>query len=554
MTRLPLPKKGDLFFLPLGGAGDIGMNFNLYGCDNQWIIVDCGVSFKDSDTPGVDVFMPDISVLKSHEKNIKGLLVTHAHEDHIGGVHYLWPYLKCPVYATPFSAYLLKQRLVESRIDDKVDLRIVNLESKFSIGNFKLELINMSHSILEPNAVLLKINKMNILHTGDWKIDDTPNIGSKVNKKRLLSISKEGINAIICDSTNAMVDGVSGSEKSLEKGLGESIKDCKGVIFATTFASNLERVLTLTKLARKINRKVGLVGRSMWRMTDAAKALGYIDKNINFLKEKELKNVKREELFVICTGSQGEHLGGLNRIINDMHPHISFKKKDRIIFSSRIIPGNEKEIGNLINKLVHNNVEVVLPNKNNIHVSGHPAKDELKQMYDWIKPKISIPVHGEAIHIHEHAKLARGMGVKKVIEPKNGDLIKISSSDAKIIENFPAGKIAKDGLSLLPKSSEIFKLRKKMMYNGVVSINIIVDDTGNLYSFPKVDYLGVVDSELKKLEDKFSLYIHERLSSYIPISKKNKNEVLEAIRKVSKKYNKSLFGKDPLAIINIITL
>ncbi len=393
--------KKNVYFLPLGGSGEIGMNFNMYGYNDEWIIIDCGVTFKDHQVLGADVFMPDIEVIKANRYKVVGMIITHAHEDHIGAVHHLWPYLKCPIYLTPFSAYLLKQRLIDVGLLDKVKLNIVQKESQFAIGSFKLELINISHSILEPNSVLISAGEKKIFHTGDWKLDDSPTIGSKTNSKRLKQIGKIGVNTIVCDSTNANVSGVSGSEKSIEVGLDKYIKNYKGRIFITMFASNVERILTLIRLAKNNKRDVGLIGRSMWRMTNAAEEVGYLDKNIGILNDKNLRKIEDNNFLAICTGSQGEPLGALNRIINDMHNHLSFKKGDRVIFSSRMIPGNEVGINNLINKLIYKGVDVVIPKFNNIHVSGHPAKQELETMYSWIKPKTLFQFM-ERLYIFRH--------------------------------------------------------------------------------------------------------------------------------------------------------
>ena len=464
--------KDKIYFLPLGGTGEIGMNFNMYCYQNEWLIVDCGVTFKDAIAIGSDVFMPSIEAISKYNFKIKGMLITHAHEDHIGAVHHLWPYLKCPIYLTPFSAYLLKQRLIDQGILNDVKLNVVEKESKFSIGKFKLELFNISHSILEPNSVLISMGDKKIFHTGDWKIDEKPNIGSYTDSEKFIDIGSRGIDTIVCDSTNANVQGFSGSEFSLEKQLSRLIKESKKRIFISMFASNVERILTIINLAKKYGRHVGLVGRSMWRMTDAAKKVGYLDASINLLSEKNLRDVPDDKFLAICTGSQGEPLGALNRLASDNHSYLSLKKNDTIIFSSRKIPGNEVSINNLMNKLIYKGVDIITPKNNDIHVSGHPAQEELKLMYSWIKPKKAIPVHGEALHISEHAKIAIEKGVSKVLKIKNGYLVDISN-EGKVIKEIENGKVALNGNELIPTDSNFFKERKKMLYNGVVSINIL---------------------------------------------------------------------------------
>ncbi len=547
-------KEKKIYFLPLGGSGEIGMNLNLYGYGDDWIIVDCGVSFRDSETPGADVFMPDISAIEKNRLNIKGMIITHAHEDHIGAVHYLWPFIKCPVYTTPFSAYLLKQRLVEAGLEEKVKLITIQTQSKFNIASFNIEFINISHSILEPNALLIKAGESRILHTGDWKIDDNTNIGTKTDEKRLREIGNEGVLAIICDSTNAKVEGYSGSEGSLKKGLKKAISNCKGMVFVASFASNLERVVSVANIGKELNRNIGLIGRSMWRMTDAAKAVGYITNDINFYKEKELSKLKRSESLAICTGSQGEPLGALSRIIDDNHRFFSFNKGDRVVFSSRIIPGNEKVINKLINKLIHRGVEVIIPKNNDIHVSGHPAEEELKIMYNWIKPKIALPVHGEAMHIQAHANLAKKMQVPEVLEPQNGFLIQLYPGKAKVIKKTETGKMAVDGKSIISTDSKVFSYRKKMLFNGVILITILVDSTGGLYRYPRAVFTGVKE-ELKKEDIRnFEAFVNELVENFIPFLEKNDNDLCLSIKKKSKKYTIAKFSKDPLVEVDILRL
>ena len=546
-----ITNKDKIYFLPLGGTGEIGMNFNMYCYQNEWLIVDCGVTFKDATAIGSDIFMPNIEVISKYNLNIKGMLITHAHEDHIGAVHHLWPYLKCPIYLTPFSAYLLKQRLIDQGILDDVNLNVVEKESKFSIGKFKLELFNISHSILEPNSVLISMGNKKVFHTGDWKIDEKPNIGSFTDSEKFIDIGNKGIDVIVCDSTNANVQGFSGSESSLEMELSRHIKESKKRIFISMFASNVERILTIINIARKYGRNIGLVGRSMWRMTDAAKKVGYLDVNINLLSEKNLRDIPDHKFLAICTGSQGEPLGALNRLASDNHSYLNLKKSDKIIFSSRKIPGNEVSINNLMNKLIYKGVEVITPKNNDIHVSGHPAQEELKLMYSWIKPKIAIPVHGEAIHINEHANIAAEKGVSTVLKIKNGYLLDISS-EGKIIEKIESGKVALNGNELIPTDSVFFKERKKMLYNGVVNINILITNTGDLLELPRIKFLAVLNQIDNSLLQKFSEFIEELLRPYIPLSISKENQIKTFLIKKIKKYLENNFYKSPSIILDII--
>ena len=543
--------KGKIYFLPLGGTGEIGMNFNMYCYQNEWLIVDCGVTFKDAIAIGSDVFMPSIEAISKYNFNIKGMLITHAHEDHIGAVHHLWPHLKCPIYLTPFSAYLLKQRLIDQGIFDEVKLNVIEKESKFSIGKFKLELFNISHSILEPNSVLISMGNKKIFHTGDWKIDEKPNIGSYTDAEKFIKIGNKGIDVIVCDSTNANVQGFSGSEFSLEKQLSRLIKESKNRIFISMFASNVERILTIINLAKKYGRSIGLVGRSMWRMTDAARKVGYLDESLNLLSEKNLRDIPDNKFLAICTGSQGEPLGALNRLASNNHSYLSLKKNDTIIFSSRKIPGNEVSINNLMNKLIYKGVEIITPKNNDIHVSGHPAQEELKLMYSWIKPKIAIPVHGEAIHISKHAEIATEKGVSKVLKIKNGFLVDISN-EGKLIKELESGKVALNGNELIPTDSNFFKERKKMLYNGVVSINILITETGDLLELPRVKFLAVLNEIENSLLEGFSEFIEELLNPYIPLNIAKENQIRNFLIKKIKKYLEHKFYKNPSIILDII--
>ncbi len=547
-----IKKSKDLYFFPLGGSGEIGMNFNLYGYDNKWLIIDCGVSFKDSKVLGADVFMPNIDIIKEYNLNVCGMFITHAHEDHIGAVHHLWPYIKCPIYTTPFSAYLLKQRLIDAGLYDKVNLKIVKKESKFTVGPFNLELINISHSILEANSVLIKVDKKKVFHTGDWKIDNNPSIGNKPNEKRLREIGKSGVNAMICDSTNANVEGSSGSEQSIEKGILNQVEAYEGRIFVAMFASNVERILTLTRIAKKTKRKMGAAGRSMWRMIKASKAVGYLNENEEFNDERRLKNIIDKEFLAICTGSQGEPLGALNRMIDDTHPHLRLRKGDRVIFSSRMIPGNEVSINNLLNKLIYKGVDVVFPKARDIHVSGHPGQEELEMMYSWIKPTILIPVHGEAVHIKAHAELAKKNGIQNVLTTRNGQLIKITDKNAEVLSQITVGKMAVNGDEIISTDSTLFKERKKMLFNGVIALNFVFSDTGDLQELPRIKLLSVINNINQDELAKFSEYLSDEIRYFIPFNQSKENQLREYLNKKIKKFLINTFDKNPSIILDII--
>ncbi len=553
MKALPVPKKDDLFFLPLGGTGEIGMNLNLYGYEGKWLIVDCGVTFRDENIPGVDIIMPDIHALKGHEDKISGILLTHAHEDHFGAVHYLWRFLKCPIYATPFTAYLLRNRLSEFNLDQEAEIIEISLSGSYEIGPFKIELVNITHSILEPNAVIITTEIGKILHTGDWKIDESPVIGELTNEKRLKKLGKEKVLAIVCDSTNSIIEGSSGSESSIISGLKDSISSCKGRVYVTTFASNVGRLKTITDLAYETGRKVALLGRSMWKMTEAARSVGYLNEYPSFLNEKQIKSVDPEKTLIICTGSQGEPRAGLSRLVSGKHPAVKLSSYDRVIFSSRIIPGNERAIFSMINKLTDLGVEVVTPTNSNIHVSGHPAREELRKMYDWVKPKIAIPVHGEARHLLAHAKLAKEIGVPEIIEARNGTLVKLSRKFSGIVEKIYTGRLAYDGIDVVPIDSDFFKIRKKISYNGIVSVSLIISNQGKLLTCPRVLSLGVV-SDVKGdfPEERVALEIKEIFEANIKIE--NKNILTSMITKKVKSFFSIEYSKYPHVIVDLLNV
>src|SRR6478672_3388423 len=440
-----------LFFVPLGGAGEIGMNLNVYGYRGQWLIVDCGVTFGEEEhQPGVDVIMPEPACIIERKDQLLGIVATHAHEDHIGAIPYLWPQLQCPVWATPFTAALLRAKLIESGLAGQVRVTTVPMSGRFQIGPFDLELITLTHSIPEPNAVVIRTSAGTVLHTGDWKLDPEPLIGSPTDEDRLRQVGDEGVLAIVCDSTNALKPGSSGSEGELRQSLTDLIGRYDGRVAVACFASNVARLSTISHAARANDRNVALVGRSLWRMDKAARENGYLADVPKFLTEDEAGYIPRDKVVLICTGSQGEPRAALARIARDDHPHIVLEEGDAVIFSSRIIPGNEKSIGRLHNALLRLGVEVVTDEDHFTHVSGHPYRDELVRMYQMVRPQVAIPVHGEARHLLGHAELARRCQVAQAVVVENGDMVRLDRGGAAIVDEVPSGRIANDGKTLLP--------------------------------------------------------------------------------------------------------
>src|SRR5919206_1781030 len=417
-----------LFFVPLGGAGEIGMNLNVYGYRDQWLILDCGVTFGEEEhQPGVDVIMADPAFIVERRDSLLGIVATHGHEDHIGAIPYLWPQLQCPVWATPFTAALLRAKLIESGLAGQVRITTVPMSGRFQIGPFDLELITLTHSIPEPNAVVIRTSAGTVLHTGDWKLDPDPLVGSPTDEARLRAVGDEGVLAIVCDSTNALREGTSGSEGELRQHLTELIGRYDGRVAVACFASNVARLSTIAHAAAANDRNAALIGRSLWRIDKAARENGYLADVPRFLTEDEAGYVPRDKIVLICTGSQGEPRAALARIARDDHPHIVLEEGDVVIFSSRIIPGNEKSISRLHNALLKLRVEVVTAEDHYVHVSGHPCRDELTAMYQMVRPRVAIPVHGEARHLIGHAELARECQVEQAVVIENGDVVRLDS-------------------------------------------------------------------------------------------------------------------------------
>src|SRR5438477_6935940 len=470
-----------LFFVPLGGSGEIGMNLNVYGYRGQWLIVDCGVTFgEEEQQPGVDVIMADPSFIVERRDKLLGIVATHAHEDHIGAIPYLWPQLQCPVWATPFTAAVLRAKLIESGLAGQVRVTTVPMSGRFQIGPFDLELITLTHSIPEPNAVVVRTQVGTVLHTGDWKLDPDPLIGLPSDEDRLRAVGDEGVLAIVCDSTNALKDGHSGSEGELRQSLTELIGRYDGRVAVACFASNVARLATIAHAARAHDRDVALIGRSLWRMDKAARENGYLADVPRFLTEDEAGYIPRDKVLLICTGSQGEPRAALARIARDDHPNITLEQGDVVIFSSRVIPGNEKPIGRLQNALVRLGVEVVTDEDHFVHVSGHPARDELVRMYQMVRPRVAIPVHGEARHLLGHAELARECQVPQSLVIENGCLIRLDKDGASVVDDIPVGRVASDGKQLLPIGGAVLQQRRRVGNDGSVVATLVVDRAGGL--------------------------------------------------------------------------
>ena len=528
------------------------MNLNLFGygppSNRKWIIVDIGVTFGGLDTPGVEIIMPDTNFIEEHVDNLIGIVLTHAHEDHMGALARLWPRLKCPVYATPFTMYLVKDRLAEFDLLDEVELHEIPLKGRFDLGPFDLEMITLTHSIPEPNALAIRTDEGVILHTGDWKIDPDPQIGEPVDVAAIEALSEEGILAMICDSTNVFTPGEAGSEGDVRKELSKLIGEYEGRgVAVASFASNVARLESVMVAAKENNRSVCLVGRSMERMTRAAKSVGLLKGLPDTLDQDEASNIPSEHVLYLCTGSQGEPRAALSRIANNDHRHVDFKAGDVVIFSSKIIPGNEKSIFALQNALADDGIEIVTEKSRDIHVSGHPCRGELTAMYGWAKPHIAVPVHGERRHLIEHAKLAKGLGINHGIAPHNGEMIKLSKSGVEIVDIVTNGRLHVDGSEIVDSKDDGLRLRRKMAYAGHIAISVVIDGKGVLISGPETRISGFPAGKdgdlLDELIESVSDVAEDAFDTLTRKERTNEDEVETRIRSHVRRYVKQETGK-----------
>ncbi|MDB5454971.1 MAG: beta-lactamase domain protein [Caulobacter sp.] len=486
----------ELVFLPLGGSNEIGMNFNLYGfgpaTNRKWIVVDLGVTFGDQTTPGVEIILPDPEFIEAYKDDILAIVLTHAHEDHLGAVHWLWPRLRAPVYATPFTAFLLREKLRDAGLLNEVPITEVPLSGKFTIGPFDLEMITLTHSIPEPNGLAIKTPLGTILHTGDWKIDPDPLLGGVTDIDAIKRLGDEGILAMVCDSTNVFVDGHAGSEADVRVAMNKLIASLKGKIAVACFASNVARMDTVIRAGQAAGRKVCLVGRSMHRMSAAARHVGLFQGLEPLVTDDQAKHIPEDQILYLCTGSQGEARAALARIAEGSHPHVKLSQGDHVIFSSRVIPGNEIPIRNLQNNLADRGVRLYTERDHpGIHVSGHPCRDELKEMYQWARPQIAVPTHGERRHLLEHAAFAKDLQVPQAISPRNGDMVRLAPGHAEIIDEVPAGRLYVDGGVVTPQNGDALRERRHASFNGVLTVTVVMDSRGKVVSGPEVRALGL---------------------------------------------------------------
>ncbi len=485
---------GDLAFLPLGGTGEIGMNLNLYRCDGAWLAVDCGIGFSGNDSPEVDILMPDPSFIAERHRDLVGLVITHAHEDHLGAVAHLWPRLRCPVYATQFAAAVLRRKLGEAGLLSQVKLHVVPEGGAFRLDPFDLRFISVTHSVPEAQALVVRTRHGIVLHTGDWKLDPHPLVGPPTDLEALAELGREGVLAMVCDSTNAMVEGESGSESDVRRSLTSLIAAISGRIAVTCFASNVARVESIALAAEAAGRSVVVVGRSLRNLEAAARDCGYLERVPMFLSEQDAEDVPDDNLLMIVTGSQGEPRSAMSRIALDSHPNISLGEGDTVVFSSRMIPGNERAIMQVQDNLVRRGVRVLTDADHMVHVSGHAARDDLRRLYGLVKPRYAVPVHGEWRHLAAHAALAREEGARPVLL-EDGDVLSLSGNAVEVVDSVPVARLALDGNRVLPMEGGVLAARRKMLFNGVVLGSVVMGQDGRFLGAPKVSAPGLLEPD-----------------------------------------------------------
>ena len=554
-----IARPDELMFAPLGGVGEIGMNLSIYGLGNRhqrsWLAVDLGVSFGDEEhLPGIDLIMPDIRFLESERKNLVGLVLTHAHEDHFGAIIDLWPRLKCPIYATKFSAALFEAKCAAERNPPEIPVTVVPSGGRVDIGPFGVEFVPVAHSIPESHALAIHTAAGIVLHTGDRKLDPTPLVGLPTDERRLRELGDEGVLALVGDSTNAVREGRSPSETEVAGTIAKLVKAAKGRVAVTTFASNVGRLRAVADAARQAGREVVVVGRAMERVVQVARETGHLDGMQEFRSADVYGHLPPDKVLAVCTGSQGEPRAALARIARDDHPQVTLNRGDTVIFSSRTIPGNEKAVGAIINGLVTQGIEVITDRTELVHVSGHPRRDELRDLIAWVRPQVLIPVHGEALHLSEHARLARAAGVPKVLICKNGDLVRLGPGEVGIIDELPSGRFYKDGSILEDSKSRAVVERRRMAFAGCVFVALIVTDKGELIDDPEIDLVGIPEKNPagELLDDIVFDTVVSTLKSLPRTQRRDPDAMAESLRRAVRATIAEEWGKKPLCYVHVL--
>jgi len=550
----------ELVFAALGGLGEIGMNAYLYGFgaedQRRWLMVDCGITFPEGEfDPGIDVILPDVRFIEERRQDLAGIVITHAHEDHIGAVIELWPRLQAPVYATPFTAGMLRAKLAEHGNGLNIPINVVALDSRFKVEPFDIELFSLAHSIPEMSGLAIRTPLGTVFHTGDWKLDPTPTIGNPVDAERLKRLGDEGVLALAIDSTNAFREGTSPSEADVARSLGEIIAKAPQRVAVTTFSSNVARVKAVAEAAQAAGRELVVAGRALHRVIEVARETGYLPQSLRHHDQDQFTYIERSDIVLLCTGSQGEPRAALARIAEEEHPDVSLAKGDMVIFSSRTIPGNEKAVGRIQNNLARNGCEVVTDNEALVHVSGHPRRDELRQMYRWLRPQIAVPMHGEARHLKAQAELAREMGVKTVFTLTDGEILRLAPDPA-VVDDAPVGRLFRDGRLLVPEGDGPVRERRKLSIVGVVAVSLCLSRKGSVMADPQVVLDGVPDETAngEEMIDVVLDAVDGTLRSIPQKNRKNPDLVGEAVRRSVRAAVNGAWGKKPIChvLVNMI--
>ncbi|PSC06387.1 MBL fold metallo-hydrolase [Alsobacter soli] len=548
----------ELVFVPLGGLGEIGMNAALYGFGpkgrRKWIMVDCGVAFAGDDLPGIDLLMPDLRFLEANQRDLLGVIITHAHEDHIGALADLWPRLQAPVYATRFAADLLEVRRFNEQSGRKIPMNVMERGGRVQLGPFEIEIVGMAHSIPESCALAIRTPAGTVIHTGDWKIDPTPGASWITDEKRLREIGDEGVLALICDSTNVVRGGESPSEADVAASLKQIIAEAKNRVAVTTFASNVARIRAVAEAAAANGRECIAIGRAMDRVIQVATELGYLDGLPPFRGADAYGYLPRDKVVALLTGSQGEPRAALARVAEDQHPDVALASGDLVILSSRTIPGNEKAVGRIVNNLIRQGVEIITDRTHLVHVSGHPRRGELERMYSWVRPKVAVPVHGEPLHLHEHAKLARSLGVEEVVVAKDGDMILLGPDRAGIIDEVPYGRLFKDGELLISAGESTVQERRRLAFAGVVSVALALDGRGDLVGDPGFEITGLPQKTRngEPFEDVIDEAIVSVLQSLPRQRRRDPDLVENAIERAVRAAVGEAWGKKPTCHVHVV--
>lgn len=548
---ITVPDKG-LFFVPLGGAGEIGINFGLYSCDGQWIAVDCGVGFAGDRLPGVEMVLPDPTFAEQIAKNLKALIITHAHEDHIGAVGHFWPLLRCPVYATPFATEMLETRLDEAGILGRVSLETVEAGDELDLAPFDIELIPVNHSVPEAVSLLIRTKYGNVFHTGDWRFDDTPVVGKPANYARFKELGKENVLAMVADSTNVFVENDILSESDVKDSLTTLFSRYSGKrLVVTCFASNVGRIESIAEAAEKNGRTVCLLGRSLWRVEGAGRACGYF-RGINvFLTDEEAQDLPPSKVLYLCTGCQGEPKAALSNLSYGVYRSLQLNKGDVVIFSSRVIPGNEQAIANIKNRFIAKGIEVVTDKDALTHVSGHANRNDMKRMYGFVRPKIAVPVHGEAAHLFEHAKLADECGISQTVIPKDGDVISFGADKAEVIGSVQSGLMAMDGRKIIPVNADVLKKRRRMLEDGTVVATVVLDKKNAVVGSVQISATGLIDAQSPEMSI-LDEGIKAALSSLTPARLKDDGSVADAVKAAIRKTVMENHGRRPMVDVHLV--